>query len=216
MKSLLYKDFCILKKLLVTYAVFTLLYGAIMISSGDSMFLGGVILLLAGMMPISAMGGDEQSKWWRFGQILPVSRRQMASEKYLLGLLSVFAGLPVALGLILLARTLRGELTAQNLFADCLLLAVLLVGSLVQIAVSLPFTFWLGVERGRIALIALVCGCMAGGGWLAGSLLETPALLAQIFARPVLLVVLVLAAVAALLAVSWAVSQKLLSKKEFS
>lgn len=218
MKALLYKDFCVLKKVLRLYLLFFVLYGLMAVFNEDSGFLSGVLLVMAGMLPLTALASDEQGNFGRFGQVLPVSLRAMVGEKYLLGLISMAAGGGVSLLLLMVIELLHGGgFTGEMLAAQLLTVGVLVLACGVLLAVMLPLGFWLGVEKARLAVVggAVVLILLVGFVVEQGSRyfqLES-GFVQQHFALVALCAV---AAVAALLAISFAAACRLYGKREFS
>ena len=218
MKALLYTDFCVLKKVLRLYLLFFVLYGLMAVFNEDSGFLAGVLLVMAGMLPLTALASDEQGNFGRFGQVLPVSLRAMVGEKYLLGLISMAAGGGVSLLLLMIIELLHGDgFTGEMLAARLLTVGVLVLACGVLLAVMLPLGFWLGVEKARLAVVggAVVLILLVGFVVEQGSRyfqLES-GFVQQHFALVALCAV---AAVAALLAISFAAACRLYGKREFS
>lgn len=218
MKALLYKDFCVLKKVLRLYLLFFVLYGLMAVFNEDSGFLAGVLLVMAGMLPLTALASDEQGNFGRFGQVLPVSLRAMVGEKYLLGFICMAAGGGVSLFLLVAMELLHGGgFTGEMLAAQLLTVGVLVLACGVLLAVMLPLGFWLGVEKARLAVVggAVVLILLVGFVVERGSRyfqLES-GFVQQHFALVALCAV---AAVAALLAISFAAACRLYGKREFS
>ena len=218
MKALLYKDFCVLKKVLRLYLLFFVLYGLMAVFNEDSGFLAGVLLVMAGMLPLTALASDEQGNFGRFGQVLPVSLRAMVGEKYLLGLISMAAGGGVSLLLLMVIELLHGDgFTGEMLAAQLLAVGMLVLACGVMLAVMLPLGFWLGVEKARLAVV--------GGSvvliLLVGFVVEQGARYFQLESGFVqqhfaLVALCAVAAVAALLAISFAAACRLYGKREFS
>ena len=217
MKALLYKDFCVLKKVLRLYLLFFVLYGLMAVFNEDSGFLAGVLLVMAGMLPLTALASDEQGNFGRFGQVLPVSLRAMVGEKYLLGLISMAAGGGVSLFLLVAVELLHGGFTGEVLAAQLLTVGVLVLACGVLLAVMLPLGFWLGVEKARLAVVGgsvvliLLVGFVVENGsryfQLESGFVQRHFALAALCA---------VAAVAALLAISFAAACRLYGKREFS
>lgn len=218
MKALLYKDFCVLKKVLRLYLLFFVLYGLMAVFNEDSGFLAGVLLVMAGMLPLTALASDEQGNFGRFGQVLPMSLRAMVGEKYLLGFISMAAGGGVSLFLLVAMELLHGGgFTGEMLAAQLLAVGMLVLACGVLLAVMLPLGFWLGVEKARLAVV--------GGSvvliLLVGFVVERGARYFQLESGFVqqhfaLVALCAVAAVAALLAISFAAACRLYGKREFS
>lgn len=218
MKALLYKDFCVLKKVLRLYLLFFVLYGLMAVFNEDSGFLAGVLLVMAGMLPLTALASDEQGNFGRFGQVLPMSLRAMVGEKYLLGFISMAAGGGASLFLLVAMELLHGGgFTGEMLAAQLLAVGMLVLACGVMLAVMLPLGFWLGVEKARLAVVggSVVLILLVGFVVEQGSRyfqLES-GFVQQHFALVALCAV---AAVAALLAISFAAACRLYGKREFS
>lgn len=218
MKALLYKDFCVLKKVLRLYLLFFVLYGLMAVFNEDSGFLAGVLLVMAGMLPLTALASDEQGNFGRFGQVLPVSLRAMVGEKYLLGLISMAAGGGVSLLLLMVIELLHGDgFTGEMLAAQLLTVGVLVLACGVLLAVMLPLGFWLGVEKARLAVVGGAVVLIL----LVGFVVERGARYFQLESGFVqqhfaLVALCAVAAVAALLAISFAAACRLYGKREFS
>ncbi len=218
MKALLYKDFCVLQKVTRLYLVIVVLYFALAVVSGDASLLAGVLMMVSAMLPLTALASDEQGNFGRFGQVLPVSLRAMVGEKYLLGLISMAAGACVTL-VLLLATVLfkQNALTTELVLTQLVTVGVLVLTCAMLLAVMLPLGFWLGVEKARLAVVggAVVLILLVGVVVERGSRyfqLES-GFVQQHFALVALCAV---AAVAALLAISFAAACRLYGKREFS
>lgn len=218
MKALLYKDFCVLQKVTRLYLVIVVLYFALAVVSGDASLLAGVLMMVSAMLPLTALASDEQGNFGRFGQVLPVSLRAMVGEKYLLGLISMAAGACVTL-VLLLATVLfkQNALTTELVLTQLVTVGVLVLTCAMLLAVMLPLGFWLGVEKARLAVV--------GGSvvliLLVGFVVERGARYFQLESGFVqqhfaLVALCAVAAVAALLAISYAAACRLYGKREFS
>lgn len=218
MKALLYKDFCVLKKVTRLYLVIVVLYFALAVVSGDASLLAGVLMMVSAMLPLTALASDEQGNFGRFGQVLPVSLRAMVGEKYLLGLISMAAGACVTLALLLATVLFKqNALTTELVLTQLVTVGVLVLACGVLLAVMLPLGFWLGVEKARLAVVGgsvvliLLVGFVAEQGSRYFQLESE--FVQQHFALVALCAV---AAVAALLAISFAAACRLYGKREFS
>ena len=156
MKALLYKDAMVLWKQMKLMLLLILVFA--LFPSG---FQNTFAVLYAALLPYTALAYDERSRWDRMAAAMPYSAGDIVTEKYVFGWLT-------AAGTLLLTLIIR--LASEHLLrlgegasAETLLMAF--CGSLVTMAVTLPFLFRFGVEKGRMAmilLIALVCGGAAG------------------------------------------------------
>lgn len=217
MKALLYKDFCVLQKVTRLYLVIVALYFALAVFNGDASLLAGVLMMVSAMLPLTALASDEQGNFGRFGQVLPVSLGAMVGEKYLLGLISMAAGGCVTL-VLLLATALfqKNILTAELVLTQLVTVGVLALGCGVLLALLLPFCFWMGVEKARIAVIVLVVAVMLAVGLLLSGSGSAEGIAGFLQAHLGLLAACAVAAVAALLGLSFAVSCRVYGRREFS
>lgn len=103
--------------------------------------------LFAAITPLTLYSYDEREKWNVYSGALPVSRAQLVSAKYIIGLLSETAILLLSVVLRLAARPFLPE----GAFDDLISVLIVSALSLVTPAVTLPLMFRLGAEKGRIA-----------------------------------------------------------------
>lgn len=215
MRALFYKDLCVLQKMLRIYLVFVVLYTFLMVSMEDSSFMALVLLILFSMLPVTALTGEQNTNWGRFGQTMPVHRRTMVTEKYLLGLVGLALSAVVSAAMILGTAVLRGEAPDWN--GTVILVGIGVAMCAVQQAITLPLSFWLGGERGRFILLGGMVLVMVALGAL-GSWMEEglPGWLVSLLASPGLLAGIVTATVAVMLVISWCISAAVYRNKEFN
>lgn len=214
MKGLVYKDILAMRRLAGTYLLFFLVYGGLSVAGVfDISVLGGMVVLLGAMVPMSSISMDETSGWSRFAVASPVGRRGIVSGKYLFTLLALVAS-TVLVSLLLTVTALLG--INENRPIDCLLITLCCAGvALLMDAVLLPLTFQFGVEKARILnviLFAAVFGSIVLLGGAVSNKLSLPAPPAWLIsALPVLLG---LAAIIGFF-ISYCISQSIYAKKEF-
>ncbi len=149
MKGLLYKDAVTLVKQLKLFLLMIVIFSVI---PGYNMIT--FALVYCAMLPFSAMAYDERSKWNRLAAMLPYSDAQLVLCKYILGWLSVIGAMliaAVAQFAVLLTRGAQAELAPM-----LLTLVVSASASLILLALSLPFLYRFGVERGRMTFIVAI------------------------------------------------------------
>lgn len=159
MKGLLQKDFYMMVKYCRSFLLLVLVFLAVSFFSNNNLFLILYPTLIVGLLPVTLIAYDEREKWDIYCATLPVTRAQVVSSKYLIGLcfeLVIFVG-TVAAQLIRLfhnhAFTLDGTLTLFSI--------VFSVGILGP-SLLLPFIFKFGAEKGRVAyylVMILLCAC---------------------------------------------------------
>ena len=111
MTGLLYKDFLALKGHLSTYVVFFVIYGGLCAAGVFSpSVLGGMVVLISIITPMTTVTSDDISRWNRFAIATPACRRGVVAGKYLFTLLMVLlSAVLVAVLLVVLALAGRGS-----------------------------------------------------------------------------------------------------------
>lgn len=204
MKGLLRKDWYQVRSYMTTMYLVVMVVLAIwgMSASDSPVFPVSYAAIFLGILPVSLISYDQASGWTEYSLTLPVSRRTLVAEKYLIGL--GCAGLSVVLGLLFTAvRVLNGAApeTEEMMMMLCGgVCTVLLMNALV-----LPLMYRFGVEKARMLyfLTFVLGGLLTGGGAALLDPLENirPAL-GQLAAAAVL-AALVLYAVSWRLSVAW-------------
>lgn len=161
MKGLLLKDFYMMKKYCRAYLLITVLLIAVSFFAEENLFMTFYPCLLCGMIPVNLLAYDERSHWMEFCGTLPYTRAQIVSGKYLIGLLTQVT----LLLLIGIAQGIRMAMDGAFVLQDyAVLMLLMLCVSTIASSMTLPFTFKLGVEKGRIAyyvMIGIVCAAIA-------------------------------------------------------
>lgn len=205
MKGLLLKDWYVMKKTCRAYLLLVVVFLSISVFGGENVFMVFYPAMLVGMIPVTLLGYDERCKWQITCAAMPCTRAQFVSAKYLIGLLAQLA----TLALTALAQALRMTLNGGfHWLTWGTLLAVLLAMSLLTAAITPPLMFRFGVEKGRI-LYCVTVGLMCGGSTIIG-------LSGALDAAPFTVTALVgmVAAAAAVYALSWRLSIALYQKRE--
>ena len=148
-------------------------------------------VLYAAMLPVTAMAYDERSKWNELAVMMPYSSREIVASKYVLCLISVSAASAIAFAVQLIFDIFRGKAFSAEAALGLLFVACL---ALILLAVNLPVMFKMGVEKGRIAFMILLCGGMVAGMALGDQLNSALSKLAGA-AFPVAGIILITAAV---------------------
>lgn len=206
MKGLLLKDFYMITKYCRSYLIIMALFAlqSIFFPETSSAF-WIVLCLIAGMLPMNTTAYDEKSKWIEYCGVLPYSKEQIVSSKYVLGLLGEAA-------VLLLSLILKLTVTGAD---DILLYSVsfgagFIIGC-ISTAIVVPFIFALGVEKARIAYIVILAAIGAA------AFINTDGMSAAeadpLVISPDLLIILLAAAVA-VYAFSWYLSIVIYKKRE--
>ena len=152
MRALMLKDIYVLLRQLKLFVIVMVIFALAFQENAVSF-----IIFYAAMLTVSSMAYDEQSKWPQLAMMLPYSIRDIVLSKYLLGWLMIG-------GMTLLSML--------QIFIDIEYVWVSLVVACVAIsfmAVILPLVFWLGTEKGRmlmIALMAAIFGIVSAIGYI--------------------------------------------------
>ena len=203
MKGLLRKDLFMILKYGRTLLVMCVIFLAMSIVAEENFFFIVYPVLLGGVLPVTLLSYDERFGWNRYCDALPITRKQVVDERYLMSLLSFFVlyVLTLAVQAAVLLPKGRGE--------DLLELAGLLPSlGLVAPALMLPITLRWGVEKGRIVYYFIIGVIVAAGLVFSNSFVGTDRELGRGSAAAVLLVSV------AFFAASWLLSVKLYEKRE--
>lgn len=168
MKGLLLKDLYQIWEYYKMYYVLAILMEIVSIWVGNP-FLAIYPVMLFGFIPNNLMIVDENSKWVQYCGGLPCTRKQVVTEKYLLGLLTALPALALACLCQILRMDLRGQFSWQGL-GDILFICLASITLLP--ALSLPLNFRFGNAKAtavRLVVVGAFCGGVAGLGFAAGN-----------------------------------------------
>ncbi len=149
MTGLIYKDLVNLKAQAKVMVILIVVYGVIAVTSNNTAMLGGIISVLAAMLPVTAMGYDEKAKWEKYAMTMPVSRKDLVLSKYYLGGSSLLIAFVFNIVFNLIVRIMDSS--------DIMPIALLLLAAgIFFMAITLPLIFKFGVEKGRTAMFVLI------------------------------------------------------------
>ena len=153
MKGLLLKDLYMAARYCRMPILLAAVFLVVSYFSDTNLFFLFYPCLVCGMIPITLLGYDENSKWLQYSRTMPYTCAQIVSAKYLIGL---FAQLLMLL-LTAIVQAVRMIKSGSFVLGEYLvLLMTLAVLSLVSSSISLPFMFKLGVQKGRLAYFVMV------------------------------------------------------------
>ena len=168
MKGLLLKDgyqtVSQMKTMYLTVAVVLVVW---MFSTSDSyVFPISYAAIFLGVLPVTLLGYDQNSGWVEYSLTLPVSKKVLVAEKYLVGLLCAAASVVIG-GLFVVVLSLRKGAALDGT-------ALFFVGNgvntiLLMNGISLPLMYRFGAEKARMIYILTFAGfgaLIAGGGAL--------------------------------------------------
>ena len=108
---------------------------------------GAFAVFYATLLPVTSLAYDEQSKWPQLALMLPYSIKDIVLSKYLLGW---FLSFVVSMLYGLVSLLIDG--------GDYFLVVIFMSLALCFLALTLPLVFWLGTEKGRLLLVAVLAG----------------------------------------------------------
>lgn len=155
MKSLVLKDLYNIghnaKSMFLILLVFAFVF--VPLSGTESYII--VCGILCSMMIVTTFTFDDNSKWAKYAMIMPVSKKDLVSSKFIV--LLVFSAVGVVVGLIL--GSIGGVITHKitfNVESIITLLFMTLVGLVIAEifgSMLIPLVFKFGPERGRMLLL---------------------------------------------------------------
>ena len=154
MIGLILKDLFTLTRQALMYIVFIAVFS---LMPGYNM--ASFAVIMACMMPMTALAYDERSHWDRLAASMPYTTAQLVLSKYLMGLILMLCS--VALGIIALPlqRLVNPDVSLRELLSVSL--GALGVGMLIQ-GVLLPMMFRFGTEKARLLMLVLMGAVFAG------------------------------------------------------
>lgn len=207
MKGLLLKDWYQIKSNMKTMylTVLAVLVIWTLSASGASTFAMNYAAIFLGILPVNLLTYDQSVGWVEYGRTLPVSKKTLVAEKYLIGLFCAAAAVVIG-GLFVTVIPLRTGMAPDK---DVL---SLLAGSVCAIllinGISLPLLYRFGAEKARMIYVLTFAGlgALLGGGGAVMDELQQNGPGSGPLPVPLWLAAVLLLAVLALYAVSWRVS----------
>lgn len=145
MKGLIIKDFHVAKKQIVLFSLLILYFVLLGGISSFSVF----PIVCASMIPFTAMAYDEHSKWNSLVKMMPYSRTEIVSSKYIFGYLVM-----IIIAIITLLVKLGYNFYKHQAMTSKYLMIIgfaIIFGSLIM-SISLPLMYAFGTEKGRLLL----------------------------------------------------------------
>lgn len=161
MRGLLLKEYYMVKKYCRVYVLIIAVFIALSFVGSDSVVVSLYPAVMAGMIPITLLAYDEQSRWNIYCGTLPYTKGQIVSAKYLTGLCAQLTAL-LASGIALTVKMTSADTFRMDIYL--FQMSVMLILSCVVTAFGLPFSFKLGVEKGRLVYVLAMAGVCSLGG----------------------------------------------------
>ncbi|KGR81372.1 ABC-2 transporter permease [Lysinibacillus boronitolerans] len=150
MVGLILKDLMTIQRQMKAQA-FVLVFLLVMaIFMQQSSMLLAIIVFIVTIQAITALSYDEQSKWDKYANTLPISKADIVFSKYILSVMLMIIGLVMALPILFFINFFTNNET--EFFLTFNLIVTL---ALCSLAVLLPIYIKFGSIKGRIVLIAL-------------------------------------------------------------
>ena len=208
MKGLIIKDLYQVGRYCRTMLMVIALFLGVSFFSRENEFFTYYPCLLCGMIPVTLLSYDERSGWSRSALSMPVTRSQLVSGKYLIGLIMVAAATVISgAAAAVRTRVFGAPMTSGELLRT---VEIMLAVGLMAPALCMPWMFKLGVEKGRMAYYAVIMLFFGGSAAVTVGLREQGSVTIPAGAGHALLLV-----AAVLFAASWALSAAFYKTKEF-
>lgn len=193
MKGLILKDLYMIFKHSKFIYLLALIFGTVYIFDSVTAYWFIVPVVLSGIVPITILSLDEQSKWTYYSDVLPGSRKNTVCSKYILSLLSVFTTWFV----IAVMRGVSGMIMGNIILFDyvTVLLSSLALG-LITPSLLLPTIFKYGFEKGRVAYY-MVAFLLVGIGSSLGLIINETSTVNMVgkYILPILIITIIVAIV---------------------
>lgn len=154
MNALLMKDYYTLIRQTRIFLIMIVIFA---VMPGFSM--AGFAIVYSAMLPITALAYDERSKWDSLAAMMPYTTKQIVLSKYILGYIAIVSAAVLALIAQYAVTAVQGVALDVSELISIFYIAC---AATIILAVSLPFMFRLGVEKGRILLFILIAAFAAG------------------------------------------------------
>lgn len=165
MKGLLLKDWYQVKtNMRMMYLTVLAVLAIWMFSTSNAyVFPVSYAAIFLGILPVNLLTYDQSVGWVEYGRTLPVSKKTLVAEKYLIGLFCAAAAVVIG-GLFITVISLRTGTTPDK---DALsLLAGSVCAILLVNGISLPLLYRFGAEKARMIYVLTFAGlgALLGGG----------------------------------------------------
>lgn len=152
MVGLILKDLMTIQRQMKAQAFVLVFLLVIAIFMQQSSMLLAIIVFIVTIQAITALSYDEQSKWDKYANTLPISKADIVFSKYILSVMLMIIGLVMALPIIFFINFFTNNEITSEFFLTFNLIVTL---ALCSLAVLLPIYIKFGSIKGRIVLIAL-------------------------------------------------------------
>ncbi|MFA9464295.1 MAG: ABC-2 transporter permease [Velocimicrobium sp.] len=149
MLGLLQKDLYTLKKQGKIMFIILLVYMIFGYLNNNPTFFLVFLLVFSAMMPLTAMAYDEKNQCDKLFLCMPLTRRDLVSSRFLLGLLLILGSFSIGIISILL-------LIKEDRMEAIFLLGTLLGVCFLYFSICFPIALTFGVEKSRYTMLGLI------------------------------------------------------------
>lgn len=217
-KGLLVKDFILMKTQMRFFLFLMLVWGIFMASALNMSFFVGYIAVLCAFLTLTTFNYDEFENGSAYLFTLPISRKDYIFGKYVFGFLITtlpFIAVGLLIGIVLIVQG-----TEMSLWEYLLSISTALPMGYLLLMVEIPLQVKFGQEKSKVITVILV-GCVSACLGMIGHLydiggvsyLESVSSIAGLGEG--LLVLMIAAAIAVLMFLSYKLSCRFMEKKEF-
>ncbi len=204
MKGLFYKDVLMLTRSFRAYLAMTLFFIILATIRPDNSFWAVYGIFFFVTLVSSLMAVDEQSRWLSYCDILPLKRRDIINERYLLSLILTAALVVLFLILSLIFR--HADMPTVLVTAG-----MMVALSLLAISVSMPINVKFGMAKGQMVRMSVIIVMVACGMFIINYAGPITAILLQV--RASVLLFGAAAFIILIFALSWLLSIRIYEKK---
>lgn len=151
MVGLILKDLMTIQRQMKAQAFVLIFLLMMAIFMQQSAMLLAVIVFIVTIQAITALSYDEQSKWDKYANTLPISKADIVFSKYILSVMLMIFGLVMALLILFFINFFTNNDITSEFF---LTFNLIITSALCLLAVLLPIYIKFGSTKGRIVLIA--------------------------------------------------------------
>lgn len=218
-KGLIIKDFKLIKSQMKSFFIIMILWGVFMTTQLNmATFFVGYVAVLCSFITLSTLNYDEFENGSAYLMTLPISRKDYIFGKYLFGMLITtipFAAASMLSWVVLIARG-----TEMRFVEYFMSIIVLIPMAYLLLALEIPLQVKFGQEKSRMISVILIGGFSAGIGIISymSKLVDDNGIEAAtgiVGLGTGVLVMLVVAALAVLMWISYIISCRFMEKKEF-
>lgn len=153
MKGLLLKDWYMAQKYCRSHLLIAVLFLIVAFIEESNMFFMTYPCIFVATIPTVLLSYDERCKWDEYCGTLPCTKKQIVSEKFIVGLIATIPLIIITTVVFGIKSKMAGYFDLDETME---IASVLIIVTAIMTAVTLPFMIKFGVERGRIAYYVMI------------------------------------------------------------